>query len=513
MTARLPAEPRGWDDRLPTVLAAHRPCQPLRHDREPTRHGHRDHHLRLTATATSSVERHPVSAWYSRTACGKIASSFGAHAQWLAVTDRFLPPAGSLTFKSKGEAGRQGNHGPIAVPTSGYWSTRSGPLWRLTSPKLTDQQWVTPSLCTGFDGARGARPPHRRAREPEFGAMAGGSDPCLPFRLRQAGGYAAGRAIGREPPPRRSTGFRHPRHQPPPSRPCQTMAMLGELIVHGEDIRKPLGHPPRRLPDRDDHPGGPSTTRFPTSSSWPKGRITGLRLLANDGPFTTGSGPPRVRHHPGTDHGHDRTHGPTATKLDGDGVATLRDPLQDGMTAPQGGSQPVMFARDEDCGPRRPSTSSTAAADDNSTPARPRGRCGSGRRARPASAGSSGGRSADGEASAQARRPPWARVGVEVTQQHRRRLPARVAGPVSAQGVPTGACAADPDSGAWRPKRATRRFGRQALPCPGSSGKDSAATCRPGPVDQEYEVFRGGSRSGQFATAWRRDARIPETYG
>lgn len=70
--------------------------------------------------------------------------------------------------------------------------------------------------------------------------------------------------------------------------PLPTIAMLGESIVHGEDIRRPLGI-------RRDHPIDTLTqvAQYYQSSDLvvlAKGRIGGLRLVATDGPFTVGSG-------------------------------------------------------------------------------------------------------------------------------------------------------------------------------------------------------------------------------
>ncbi|AXB43339.1 maleylpyruvate isomerase family mycothiol-dependent enzyme [Amycolatopsis albispora] len=70
--------------------------------------------------------------------------------------------------------------------------------------------------------------------------------------------------------------------------PLPVLAMLGEVIVHGEDIRRPLG-------SRRDHPIGTLTRLAEYYASTDqvvvaKGRIEGLRLEATDGPFTTGSG-------------------------------------------------------------------------------------------------------------------------------------------------------------------------------------------------------------------------------
>jgi uncharacterized protein (TIGR03083 family) len=71
--------------------------------------------------------------------------------------------------------------------------------------------------------------------------------------------------------------------------PLPTVAMLGETIVHGEDIRRPLGI-------RRDHPIETLTrvAEYYQRSDLvvvAKGRVRGLRLVATDGPFAVGSGP------------------------------------------------------------------------------------------------------------------------------------------------------------------------------------------------------------------------------
>jgi uncharacterized protein (TIGR03083 family) len=104
--------------------------------------------------------------------------------------------------------------------------------------------------------------------------------------------------------------------------PVAVTAMLGETIVHGEDIRRPLGI-------RRDHPIDTLTRLaeyYRTSDMvvLAKGRIGRLRLVATDGPFATGTGAV--------------VSGPTLAlimamtgrsgywaELAGDGVATLRE--------------------------------------------------------------------------------------------------------------------------------------------------------------------------------------------
>jgi uncharacterized protein (TIGR03083 family) len=71
--------------------------------------------------------------------------------------------------------------------------------------------------------------------------------------------------------------------------PLPTVAMLGETIVHGEDIRRPLGiehsYPVTSLTTVADYYQG---SDMPVLT---KKRAEGLRLTATDGTFTAGVGP------------------------------------------------------------------------------------------------------------------------------------------------------------------------------------------------------------------------------
>jgi uncharacterized protein (TIGR03083 family) len=71
--------------------------------------------------------------------------------------------------------------------------------------------------------------------------------------------------------------------------PLPVTAMLGEAIVHAEDIRCPLGirraYPIATLARTAEYYG---SSNLPVRT---KERVTGLRLVATDGPFTLGSGP------------------------------------------------------------------------------------------------------------------------------------------------------------------------------------------------------------------------------
>ncbi|HEY3873145.1 MAG TPA: maleylpyruvate isomerase family mycothiol-dependent enzyme [Actinocrinis sp.] len=71
--------------------------------------------------------------------------------------------------------------------------------------------------------------------------------------------------------------------------PVPVTAMLGETVVHGEDIRRPLGiergHPVGTLTAVAEYYQG---SDLPVST---RKRADGLRLAATDGPFAAGAGP------------------------------------------------------------------------------------------------------------------------------------------------------------------------------------------------------------------------------
>ncbi|MEU9577198.1 maleylpyruvate isomerase family mycothiol-dependent enzyme [Streptomyces chilikensis] len=150
---------------------------------------------------------------------------------------------------------------------------------------LTDEGWATPSLCAGLT-----------VREVLAHLTAGASlnavrwlagvircrfdfDKQVSVRLAEQLGATPAATLDR---------FRRavPSTTKPP---LPAVAMLGETVVHGEDIRRPLGI-------RHDHPIETVTevARYYSGSDlvvMAKGRIGGLRLVADDGPFTTGAGP------------------------------------------------------------------------------------------------------------------------------------------------------------------------------------------------------------------------------
>jgi uncharacterized protein (TIGR03083 family) len=150
---------------------------------------------------------------------------------------------------------------------------------------LTDDQWATPSLCPGWTvrdvfGHLTATAKMTPARFIGHFASAG-----FRFHVMSAKDVAAETA---GPPATTVAQFRS-RLDAVTSPPGPVEAMLGEAVVHGEDIRRPLGisrsYPPEAVT---------RTADFFASSNLligTKKRIAGLTLRATDGDWTTGSGP------------------------------------------------------------------------------------------------------------------------------------------------------------------------------------------------------------------------------
>ncbi|MET8004465.1 maleylpyruvate isomerase family mycothiol-dependent enzyme [Nonomuraea glycinis] len=150
---------------------------------------------------------------------------------------------------------------------------------------LTDEQWATPSLCAGLTVRQVLA--HLTAGASLNGVrwLAGvircrfDFDKQVAMRLAEQLGATAAETHDR---------FRHvvtSTTKPP----LPTVAMLGETIVHAEDIRRPLGirhgYPIETLTRVAEYYQGSDLVVAA------KRRIVGLRLVADDGPFATGSGP------------------------------------------------------------------------------------------------------------------------------------------------------------------------------------------------------------------------------
>jgi uncharacterized protein (TIGR03083 family) len=149
---------------------------------------------------------------------------------------------------------------------------------------LTDEQWTTRSLCTEFSVREVLAHITAAASLNPVRWMAGvircrfDFDKQVAMRLAEHLGATPAETLERFREVVTSTT------KPP----LPVVAMLGEAIAHGEDIRRPLGI-------RRDYPIETVTrlAEYYQGSDMvvlAKGRIGGLRLVATDGPFTTGSG-------------------------------------------------------------------------------------------------------------------------------------------------------------------------------------------------------------------------------
>lgn len=183
---------------------------------------------------------------------------------------------------------------------------------------LTEAQWATTSLCSEFTVRKVVAHLTAAASLNSLRWMAGvircrfDFDKQVTMRMTEHLGDSGADTLNRFRAVINSTT----------SPPLPVVAMLGEAVVHGEDIRRPLGiertYPITTLTKLAECYQG-SDMMVPA-----KERTTGLQLVATDGPFVTGSGPVVT--------------GPTLAlimamtgrmvffeELEGDGVATLRN--------------------------------------------------------------------------------------------------------------------------------------------------------------------------------------------
>jgi len=154
-----------------------------------------------------------------------------------------------------------------------------------TWTELSSEQWAADSWCTGWSVQETAG---------HIVAAAEQTPPNFYKELISAGfrfnvfTERAAKAIGAAEPDElirrlraRTTTTNHP--------PAPVMAMLGEIVVHGEDIRRPLGLSHQ----------APEAALVAVADSWKnanlligaKRRISGLRLRATDTNWSHGEGP------------------------------------------------------------------------------------------------------------------------------------------------------------------------------------------------------------------------------
>jgi uncharacterized protein (TIGR03083 family) len=154
-----------------------------------------------------------------------------------------------------------------------------------TIEELTPEQWQTPSLCAGW--TVGELAAHLLASaEQTPGHFIGGM---------VTSGFRFGAFMNRDIKARaglspeqiadrlrlRTTTTNKP--------PAPTVAMLGEVVVHGQDLRRPLG-----LAGPVEKEAANACLDMYTKANFPVGgkkRIAGLRLASNDTGWSYGDGP------------------------------------------------------------------------------------------------------------------------------------------------------------------------------------------------------------------------------
>jgi len=205
-------------------------------------------------------------------------------------------------------------------PAAGTWSLIHAERAALAADlaELTEQRWATPSLCDRLTVREVLAHLTAGASLNPVRWMAGvircrfDFDRQVALRLAEQLGATPAETLARFRRVINSTT------KPP----LPVVAMLGENVVHGEDIRRPLGI-------ERDYPVATLTAvaGYYQGNDMPvlsKRRARGLRLTATDGPFAAGAGP--------------RVSGPTLAlvmamagrapycdELDGDGAAVLRE--------------------------------------------------------------------------------------------------------------------------------------------------------------------------------------------
>ncbi|RAG86356.1 hypothetical protein DN069_06930 [Streptacidiphilus pinicola] len=176
---------------------------------------------------------------------------------------------------------------PTTPPASSTWSLIHSEREALADDLagLTGEQWVTGSLCDGLT-VREVLAHLTAGADLGFLRWMTGVLRCrfdfdrqVAMRLAEQLGATPTETLARFRQVAGSTT------KPLPS----TLAMLGETVVHAEDIRRPLGI-------GHDYPVATLTTlaTYYQCSDLPvrsKKRVAGLRLTATDGPFAAGDGP------------------------------------------------------------------------------------------------------------------------------------------------------------------------------------------------------------------------------
>ncbi len=154
-----------------------------------------------------------------------------------------------------------------------------------TFEKLTPQQWATPSLCSAWSVRDVAGHLLSSAEQTPAGFLAGMASTGLRFSALMQRGIGSRSGLSTEQLVDRLRARTTTTNRPP----APAVAMLGEVVLHGEDLRRPL-----RLERVVDEQAVNACLDANVRASFPVGgkkRIAGLRLVATDTGWSYGSGP------------------------------------------------------------------------------------------------------------------------------------------------------------------------------------------------------------------------------
>lgn len=191
---------------------------------------------------------------------------------------------------------------------------------------LEDVQWGTPSLCDGWTVQDVAAHLVDSARTTRLGFAVGLIRSRFDFHRLNARGVQRERGASPQETLERLRQVATRRSTPP----APLDSRLVEEIVHGEDIRRPLGLS-RSYPQDAVVRALGIQTRTPTSFGGAKELVTGIRLTATDTDLSIGAGPEVS----GTALSLLLTisgRRPALEELHGPGVAALTDRLSGGQT-------------------------------------------------------------------------------------------------------------------------------------------------------------------------------------
>jgi uncharacterized protein (TIGR03083 family) len=150
---------------------------------------------------------------------------------------------------------------------------------------LTPDQWLTPSLCVGWSVGNMAAHLLSSAEQTPGHFMSGMLTSGFSFNRLMQRDIDARAGLS----PQQIADRLRQRTTTTNKAPASTAVMLGEVVVHGEDLRRPLG-----LSAPVDADAANVCLDTYTKSSFPVGgkkRIAGLRLVSTDTGWTWGSGP------------------------------------------------------------------------------------------------------------------------------------------------------------------------------------------------------------------------------